>query len=190
MRRCTIEGCGRPHKGRGYCEHHWQKFRKYGDPLAGTDRGDYGSRKAFLESAVAHQGDECMIWPFALGGSGYGNFTENGRGTTTNRYVCERAHGPAPTPKHDAAHSCRNRACVTPKHLSWKTRTDNMADQLRDGTRVQGERQGQAKLTADQVREIRRMAERATRAEIAEQFGVCATNIDKIVNRQSWRHVI
>ncbi len=29
---CSIEGCGKPHKGRGYCEMHLLRYRKYGDP--------------------------------------------------------------------------------------------------------------------------------------------------------------
>lgn len=33
-RECEIEGCSGKHKGRGYCEKHLIRFRKYGDPLA------------------------------------------------------------------------------------------------------------------------------------------------------------
>lgn len=25
--------CGKPHKGLGYCDKHYQRFKKYGDPL-------------------------------------------------------------------------------------------------------------------------------------------------------------
>lgn len=30
MRVCTVEGCGRKHKGHGYCDTHWQRWRKTG----------------------------------------------------------------------------------------------------------------------------------------------------------------
>lgn len=33
-RECEIEGCTGKHKGRGYCEKHLIRFRKYGNPLA------------------------------------------------------------------------------------------------------------------------------------------------------------
>lgn len=29
---CSIEGCGRPHKGHGYCTRHWQNWKKSGNP--------------------------------------------------------------------------------------------------------------------------------------------------------------
>lgn len=33
MRECTIDGCGKPHEGRGYCKEHYQQWYRYGDPL-------------------------------------------------------------------------------------------------------------------------------------------------------------
>ena len=29
---CSIEGCDQPHKGYGYCEKHYQRWKKWGDP--------------------------------------------------------------------------------------------------------------------------------------------------------------
>lgn len=33
MRVCSVEGCNRKHKGKGYCGTHLVRFNKYGDPL-------------------------------------------------------------------------------------------------------------------------------------------------------------
>lgn len=33
--RCTVPDCGSPGLARGWCSSHYQRFRKYGDPLAG-----------------------------------------------------------------------------------------------------------------------------------------------------------
>lgn len=33
--RCTLEGCGKEHKAFGYCTGHYQRFKKYGDPIVG-----------------------------------------------------------------------------------------------------------------------------------------------------------
>lgn len=30
---CSIEGCGRPHIARGWCNNHWKRWRRHGDPL-------------------------------------------------------------------------------------------------------------------------------------------------------------
>src|SRR5690606_9617480 len=34
-RLCSIEGCNRPHRTRGWCDAHYTRWRKHGDPLAG-----------------------------------------------------------------------------------------------------------------------------------------------------------
>ena len=31
-RTCSIDGCDRPHRARGWCNPHWKLWRKYGDP--------------------------------------------------------------------------------------------------------------------------------------------------------------
>lgn len=41
---CDVSGCGRKHSARGYCNIHYQRLLKHGDPLGGppyldTDRG-------------------------------------------------------------------------------------------------------------------------------------------------------
>lgn len=33
MKICSIDGCGNKHKGLDYCEKHYQRFKKHGDPL-------------------------------------------------------------------------------------------------------------------------------------------------------------
>lgn len=35
MRTCKVEGCGKPHKGHGYCCAHLRRFKLYGSPYAG-----------------------------------------------------------------------------------------------------------------------------------------------------------
>lgn len=186
---CTIPGCGLPHKGYGFCVRHYYKFKEYGDPLATGQRAPRGDLKAFLDRAIAYEGDECTIWPYVKNNKGYGIYQDNGVGITANRYVCERAHGVPPTPKHESAHSCRNTDCITPRHLSWKTRTGNMADQLRDGTRVRGEKQGGSKLTAEKVRAIRLIGYRETNQELADKFGVSHSQISNVLRRKHWRHI-
>jgi hypothetical protein len=37
-RSCSVEGCSKKHSGLGFCNKHYCKFRKYGDPLAGFER--------------------------------------------------------------------------------------------------------------------------------------------------------
>jgi hypothetical protein len=104
--------------------------------------------------------------------------------------VCETVHGPAPTAKHEAAHSCGNGhlGCVSPHHLSWKTPIENAADKLNHGTNPNGENNGQSKLTAENVSSIRQLAGILAQRKIAERFGVSQSAVSLIVSGRNWRH--
>lgn len=45
-RRCTVAGCTKAHRARGYCSAHWLKWRRYGDPLGGVALGPLPERCA------------------------------------------------------------------------------------------------------------------------------------------------
>lgn len=76
------------------------------------------------------------------------------------------------------------------ENLAWGTHTENIADQRRHGTAVRGERQGSSRLTADQVREIRRRrADGEPQASVAAAFGVHKMTVTKITMRRAWKHV-
>jgi DNA invertase Pin-like site-specific DNA recombinase len=55
-----------------------------------------------------------------------------------------------------------------------------------------GSTNGQAKLTEDDVREIRRLYATGnfTQRELALEFGIARSAIGKIVRRQAWKHVV
>lgn len=94
-------------------------------------------------------------------------------------------------PGIDVMHSCDNPLCVALQHLSPGTRKMNMVDAANKGRIARGERQPQAKLTEDQVREIRlRRADGESAEDLAERYGVKAPCIRKIVRRVRWGHVL
>jgi hypothetical protein len=35
---CTVTGCSEPHRGRGYCKSHYEKFRRWGDPEGSIEK--------------------------------------------------------------------------------------------------------------------------------------------------------
>ena len=70
---CSVEGCGKPHASKGFCPAHSYKFRKYGDPLAGKTKVGNGAVLRWMDENKTYCGDECLVWPFALGKGGYGN---------------------------------------------------------------------------------------------------------------------
>lgn len=183
---CTIDGCSKPRFNRGLCVAHFTRWKRHGDPLGGrTPVGE--ARKWVQEVALAHQGDECLTWPFNKG-DGHGQIKIDGKNMPANRYVCTLAHGEPPTPGHEAAHSCGkgHLGCVNKGHLSWKTRAENFADKLIHGTHNRGERNHCSKLTEPEVREILALRGEVPQSQIAEKFGVAFQTISKIHNGERW----
>lgn len=72
-------------------------------------------------------------------------------------------------------------------NLTWGSHKDNSDDCVRNGRIARGERVNTAKLTADQVREIR--ATSGKQRDVAKQFGVTQASISTIKRRESWRHI-
>lgn len=76
--------------------------------------------------------------------------------------------------------------------MYWGTpERNNGIDKQRDGTDNGGERNGQAKLTAAEVAEIRARwaAGGETQLAIAADYAVDNTQISRIVNDHTWRSV-
>ena len=182
---CSIDGCGKVNYIKGWCRAHYDRWRRHGDPLGG--RTFDGEPLAFLEgTALPFDGDECLIWPFAKNAAGYGWMRHNGKTRLVSRIVCEHEHGPPPTPKHEAAHSCGkgHEGCVSRKHLEWKTPKENAADKLLHGTSRRGECNSATKLTEAQVLRIR--ASTKLQRELAEEYGITRSAVSGIRLRNRW----
>jgi hypothetical protein len=93
-----------------------------------------------------------------------------------------------PDDKPVLRHKCRNRNCVRPEHLEVGTHAENTADRIRDETVIRGRESNLAKLTDEQVLQIR---ERATenQRELAREFGVAQSAISRIIGRKTWNHI-
>lgn len=188
---CSIEGCGRPVHKRGWCNGHYARWRRHGDVMAGVPlaaRARNGEPLRWLLDHAGYQGDDCLTWPFGRDDDGYGGIWHEGAQQGAHRMMCEIVHGPPPTPAHQAIHSCGNGhlACINPNHIDWGTPKQNKADELAHGTRNRGEARWSAKLTEEQVRQIRRMKGTMLPREIADIFGVSRRQISGILNRQTW----
>ena len=119
-----------------------------------------------------YAGDDCLIWPFNRC-RGYGMFGHKGKMLYAHRFMCELVNGPAPTSAHHAAHECGNGdlGCVNPRHLKWKTPSDNQYDRRRHGT-TEGAKGPYPKLTSEQIQQLLGMRETHTQDEIAARFNI------------------
>jgi hypothetical protein len=104
-----------------------------------------------------------------------------------HRIAWERAHGPIPAGMI-VCHKCDTRSCVNPAHLFLGTPTDNMRDKQRKGrgNQCRGERQGHAKLTLAQARQIKHTTIPA--AEFVRRFGVSHGCVREIRIGRNWKH--
>lgn len=185
---CSVEDCGKPVKAHGFCGMHNARNKRHGDPLAKLTFSTGESFKFVEETIIPYDGDECLFHPYHKGRP---TISINGRIIVMSRYVCQRVNGAPPAEKMDAAHSCGrgHLGCITPKHLSWKTRAENVADMIDHGTVRNGEKNPLSKLTEEQVLKILSLKGTATHAAIGEMFGVKGTHITQILNGKRWGHI-
>lgn len=134
------------------------------------------SKKTAYEWLLAHRdyfGEQCLVWPFSRVPQGYGNLGYFGKVRYAHRVMCELANGAAPTPQHQACHSCGNGhgGCVSPRHLSWKTPRENQLDRRRDGTHLGG-KGSRTRLSADVIADIRLSKNSESILRTAQRLGL------------------
>jgi HNH endonuclease len=141
----------------------------------------------------------CWVWTGARDASGYGSIgvaePRGYRPLRAPRIAYLLTHG-AVRDDLDMCHTCDNPLCVNPAHLWQGTRRENLADMDAKGRRRTrwlprpGERNGMARLTAEQVREIRtRVARGEKQNALAAEYGVPKQTINNVVLRHSWKHL-
>ena len=119
-RTCSIDGCERPFRARGWCGSHYNRWALTGDPATPSRRPEAKER---FHSQVRPQGG-CLVWIGGTDGKGYGRFNVNGRPKRSHRYAWEQANGPIPEGMF-IDHVCHNRACVSVDHLRLATDSQN-----------------------------------------------------------------
>lgn len=135
---CAVEGCERPVERRIWCNAHYKRWKRHGDPLAGrvqVQQGDPVERfwgKVNKAGPLSdHRTDlgPCWLWTGYLTPRGYGTYTlgsgEDARWASTHRVAYELTVGPIPEGL-ELDHLCRTPACCNPLHLEPVTGDENM----------------------------------------------------------------
>lgn len=139
-------------------------------------------------SQIDKSGD-CWLWTGKTNGSGYGVFAPGtGKSELAHRFGHVLLKGPIPS-GHRVLHGCDTPRCVL--HTFTGTQQDNIDDMRAKGRMPLGEKRAFAKLTADDVREIRRTyaTGEADSRELAQRYAVSPCTILKIIHRKKWKHV-
>lgn len=156
--------------------------------------------------------DSCWPWMGYRVPRGYGYFTP-GAGAKKDwayRWAWRLTHGDIPAGL-EVCHKCDNPPCCNPAHLFLGTHAENMEDMAKKGRWKpravptgdahhmrrcpelvkRGEENQTAKLTEEQVKEIRQLFGTGewTKTALAEKFGVTRTNIYIIVTGRGWKQV-
>jgi hypothetical protein len=135
--------------------------------------------------------DHCWNFVGWLMPRGYGKVYFLGKTLLAHRFAWDITNGPIPDGLL-VCHTCDNRKCVRPAHLFLGTHKDNQADKAAKGRCAPrfGEHHGQAKLTGEQVKEIRALRQHGVlRREIAELYGIHPTNVSKLALGKGWKHI-
>jgi hypothetical protein len=126
-------------------------------------------------------GDENQCWNWLRGTrNGYGHFCSNYQGFYAHRVVWELFNNKeAPKGKQfHVMHSCNNKLCCNPKHLSIGTASKNTKDAVDDGLSY-----GNTRYSDEIIRKIRN--DNRSQLKIAADYGISQSHISRIKRKQS-----
>ena len=186
----TCPGCGKEFY-RGHDEPAWQWSRHHHcTRLCGVRRAhrlrQVSIRDAFFQRVEIVQTDECINWTHTINAQGYGCFGAGGKHYRAHRVSYEIHHGTI-SGELCVMHSCDNRACVNPRHLSLGSNADNTADRNTKLRQARGVRCGRTKLSEEAVLMIRCGA--LSYREISLRWGISPSTIHGIRSGRIWRHL-
>jgi hypothetical protein len=128
----------------------------------------------------------CWIWMGATQVRGYGEILSSNRKLLAHRASYEAFIGPIPKGMY-VCHACDNVYCVNPNHLFLGTQKQNLQDMAAKGRSTRGEKNARAKLTEEQVKQIRAIS--GSNSFIAKLFNTSSSNINLIKSKKRWTHV-
>ena len=123
---CCIPECTGFVVGWNWCTKHYERWRKYGDPLF-TKTGAGKPLAERFQSKTRPAANGCIEWTAGQVSFGYGGFHWRGKLWRAHRMAWTLAHGDIPDGL-TVDHMCRNRLCVNVAHLRLLTLGENAAD--------------------------------------------------------------
>ena len=155
------------------------------------------TRTRFWKKVAIETPDKCWLWTAAKNEKGYGVawVREWGNTQKAHRVAWHICNGPI-SENLCALHRCDVPACCNPHHLFLGDRIANNSDMRAKGRDAKievriGEQHPIAKLTDENVREIRAMRSRGIKRRIvASRFRITESNVKQITAGNTWRHLL
>ena len=139
------------------------------------------------------RGDGCWGWSGQVDGGGYGRMRgpaidgHRGNNVVASRISWMLHTGDIP-PGLCVLHRCDNPPCVRPDHLFLGTLGDNNKDATSKGRNARGHKNGQSKLSDNDVIDIKsRISRGDVQRRIAEDYGVTFQLISEIARGNLWK---
>lgn len=138
--------------------------------------------------------DDCIEWQGNRDVKGYGRIHGHGGTVKAHRLAyCLHAHCTLESISSDVVrHTCDNPSCVNPRHLLVGSNLDNVADRFERGRSAKGEANGWAKLTAEDVAQIKAFYQKGVRGRgavsTAKRFNICHSTVQRIISGERWAH--
>ena len=146
--------------------------------------------KRFWSKVDKRGPDDCWPWTAAVDTSGYGKVWTPRGPTRAPRMAFAILAGVMPNSSQHVLHSCDNRLCVNPSHLSLGTNAENMRQMAFRDRSTYGERSARAKLTEATVRIMRHQyASGSTLNELVTVHDVSQTTVRYAVSGITWARV-
>lgn len=180
---CTICAVS-PVVARGWCNSHYQRYKKYGDPnkvAFSRTKLEVGSAEYFEECTVKTDGPletQCWLWNKAIDKAGYGRF---GSGSLYSHRESYKLFIGAIPEGMLVCHKCDIRTCVNPEHLFLGTYDDNNQDMI-----AKKRDRKARKLSDDDVSTIRELWKTGehSQPEISSLFDISPSMVSAIVTNK------
>jgi hypothetical protein len=180
VKECSVEGCFNSSAALGLCGKHYWRHVRHGDPLYVNPKKTYGSPiERFMTKIEMVTESGCWIWIGHIDSCGYGRFRFKRQSAgLAHRFAFKMKNPDVDIDGLEVCHKCDLPCCVNPDHLFVGTHKDNMNDRDAKGRVRSGEMSGVAKITDEQVREIR--YDNRTTRQIAADYGVAGSHVSAI----------
>jgi hypothetical protein len=203
---CSVDDCNRESCCKGFCDLHYRRFLKYGDPFIKkhATKKVIPLEKRFEKNTIPVPESGCIIWLKSWNREGYGIIGIEHKSCLAHRIAWEIYRGEIPEGM-DVLHKCDTPPCVNPNHLFLGTQIDNIKDMVKKGRAraLQGEENPLSKLKKEDILFIRQKVfigkirgpdgkfrkSYNCHKQIADIYNITSANVRSIINRKTWKHI-